>query len=90
MDKKESKLNSEYRTKDIYIASVLLAKGIELKGLESAENNKDFKLFVFSNSTECKSIVADFWNNEISIKARSLFDSLFALRNRLKAEKTTS
>jgi len=88
MDKKESKLNSEYRTKDIYIASVLLAKGIELKGLEPAEGNKDFKLFVFYKPVECEILVAAFWNNDLTLKARSLFDSLFALRNRLKAEVT--
>lgn len=76
------KLN-EYRTKDIYIASVLAV--CQSPVMLQPESN--FYWFVFNNPEECEQIVDDFWQNKLQVNAKDLVTAIKDLKTRVFAER---
>lgn len=77
---------NEYRTKDIYIASVLAVgqPSIQLK------QESNFYWFVFSNPKQCEQIIDDFWQNKLRVNAKDLVTAIKDLKTRVFTEKRQS
>ena len=76
----------EYRTKDFYLASCILASGEELSCLEQGEGN--FSVFVFNCLPEkAEQIVARHWNKKLMLPTRDLIQAINELKTRLHSNK---
>lgn len=76
------KIDDCYKTKDFYLASVLLAKGIKLIKLESISPRLFF--FVFEATKETSDIlISSYWNRELTISARNLIEAISELKTRI-------
>jgi hypothetical protein len=79
MDMKNEAIN-EYLVKDLGEASALLAKSAKLLRLQK-ENA--FFWFVFSNKQLCEEIAEKYWFGELLINAKSYYESMRTLKDRL-------
>jgi len=75
--------NSFY-TFDLGLASVLVTKGCEIIHLDKT-NRKKVK-FVFQDSEELGKTTEKYWNNELKINARTLFENQKILKNRIYSD----
>lgn len=76
----------EYRTKDFYLASCILASGEELNCLEQGKGN--YSVFVFNCLPEkAEQIIADHWSRELILPTRDLVDAINELKTRLHSKK---
>lgn len=74
---------NEYRTKDIYLASVLAANQLSIR----LQPESDFYWFVFSDPEKCKQLVNDFWQNKLNVNAKDLVTAIKDLKTRVFAER---
>ncbi len=74
----------QFRTKDIYEASALVASNALLVGLE---RDQGFYWFVFENATGCRKVSDAYWSNKLSILAKSYADAIRSLKDRIFANK---
>ena len=72
----------EYKTKDFYEASALLASKLKLLNLEQESK---FYWFVFDDFVECSRVSNLFWGNELSVLAKDYADAIRTLKDRLFA-----
>lgn len=68
---------SEYATRDIYFASVIRQAGIPLLRVEG---NGRQGIFVFENSPEIAAILSNYFNDQMRVSPRQLFESWKALK----------
>ena len=80
------KTNEEiyYSTYDLGIASSLVSKGYELISLDKANRQK--VKFIFQNEPGIDELVESYWIDKLEVKARTLFDNIRMLKNRLHSE----
>lgn len=74
--------NNLYKTKDLAEASFLLAKGKQLLILEREEKTC---WFVFRGTEECEQLVNSFWFGNSTIQAKSFYDAIQILKNKIFA-----
>lgn len=74
----------EYRTHDLGNASALLCSGFELLSLDKENPRK--ALFVFKKENDIEEIANLYFSDRLDVRARSFFDSLKALKNKLYSD----
>jgi len=75
---------NEYRTKDIYIAS-MLSLSEKLLRLETQSN---FFWFIFSNKQACEKKVNDYWQGETRVETKAFVNAVKDLKARVFSEGT--
>lgn len=69
---------SEFSTKDIYLSSVLKAFNVPIiKVLNSGRHG----VFVFKYSRELENLISQFFNDELKVNPRTLFESWKTLKS---------
>lgn len=76
-------MGQKFATKDIGEAAAILTSGIEFYGLEPGQG---FFWFVFKEEG-AKKASGDYWSSKLTVNAKSYFDSLRTLKDRLFAQK---
>lgn len=69
-----------YKTKDLAEASYLLAKDTLLLDIE---RQGKICWFVFENKVECQKLANDFWFGNSTIQAKTFYESIQTLKNRI-------
>lgn len=75
-------MQKQYKTKDIYEASCLVAKNQKLLTLEKEAN---FFWFIFDRRDDCLKLSDLFWRNELPVLAKDYADAIRSLKDRLFA-----
>lgn len=70
-----------FTTYDLGCSAALLCGGFELLSLNKENPHKS--LFVFRRADGIDDVVDLYWSDRLEVKARSFFDSIKALKNRL-------
>lgn len=79
--KKDSIKENTFRTTDLGLASALFAKQLELHNVDKS-NPKRVKFTFDSNGNEnAEELAKKYWNDELEVKAKKLFDSTRTLKN---------
>lgn len=73
-------MENEFRTKDLYEASVLYSLGKKVLRLEGSGNQY---WFVFADSDSCKEFSDLYWRGEIEVNAKSLVNCIRDLKDRI-------
>lgn len=73
---------NEYKTKDLAEASLLLVKNQKLIRLEREEK---IVYFVFDNKDTCEKLSNEFWFGESLVNAKSYYEAMATLKNRIFA-----
>lgn len=80
--------NEDYRnyvyTYDLGAAAALISAGFKLALLDKTNPNK--VQFAFEREAGIERVMDDYWANRLEVKARSFFDNLKMLKNRLYSE----
>ena|SRR3989344_786446 len=66
---------------DLGVSAALICAGFELLSLNKENPHKS--LFVFRRTDGIEEVVDLYWSDRLDIKARSFFDAIKALKNRL-------
>lgn len=69
---------SEFSTKDIYLACVLKQSGIPIVRVEG---NGRHGIFVFQNSDKIEKLYSDYFNDQLRVNPRQLFDCWKGLKS---------
>lgn len=77
-------MEDEYKTRDLYEAAYLIAKGLNLKRLERSTSSPRC-YFIFDNPPECKTTVAIFWNKQGTVDPKTYAETIRNLKDRLFA-----
>lgn len=73
-----------YKTKDLYLAAVLKTLGYKVENVETRPDTRA-RFFVFEGDIEkIEDDVARFWNNELNVYAKELYDSVQLLKDWLR------
>lgn len=74
----------EFFSKDFYICSVILAKGINL--LRIKKETDKYVFFVFDISPKkAEEIIQQHWNRELILPTRNLIEAIHELKTRIHA-----
>lgn len=73
-----------YETNDLALAAALVEVGYSLIRLNS--DNPRRVIFIFSNSENLESCIADYWQDRLEVNPKSYFDTLKHLKTRIYAE----
>lgn len=73
-----------FQTFDLGLASSLTSLGYELVGLNKSNPKK--AQFIFKRDSRTEKIVSDYWNGNLELNARVLFDNQKMLKNRLYSD----
>lgn len=73
-----------FTTYDLGVSTALLCAGFEL--LSVAKSNPKKALFIFKRENRIEDIVDRYFSDRLEVKARSFFDHLKALKNKLYSE----
>lgn len=80
--------NEDYRnyvyTYDLGAAAALISAGFKLALLDKTNPNK--VQFAFEREAGIEKVMDDYWADRLEVKARSFFDNLKMLKNRLYSE----
>ncbi|MEX0924424.1 MAG: DUF5659 domain-containing protein [Candidatus Paceibacterota bacterium] len=76
--------SSVFTTYDLGASAALLSSGYQLQGLEKTNSRK--VLFVFKRDKEIEEHANKYFSNQLEVKARSYFDNLKALKNKLYSD----
>ena len=74
---------NDFRTTHIYVASVLLELGVELKDVVPDTNNPRMSVFVFKDIESIDRIVDDFWGHKLLLDPLNCFNHEKNLKNRI-------
>ena len=74
----------QFRTKDIYEASALVAANLPIIGLEA---DSGFYWFVFESATACRKLSNSYWSNQLTVLAKDYADAIRSLKDRIFASK---
>ena len=85
----ESEYSPEDYTKylstfDLGAAASLVSAGFELVSLDKANPRK--VQFIFCRVIGIEKVVDDYWSDKLEVKARSFFDNMKMLKNRIYSE----
>jgi hypothetical protein len=72
---------SVFSTHDIGVSTALLCAGSELLDVEKSNPRK--AIFVFRKQVDTEEIVNKYFSDRLEVRARSFFDNLKALKNKL-------
>lgn len=75
---------NKFETKDMYLAAVLKTVGYEVTDLV-AKRGERARSFVFVSSDALDSTIYKFWNGELDVNAKGLYDSVQSLKDWLRA-----
>ena len=78
-----TKLDTEYFTRDLAEASFLLSKG---KLLQRIEREGRICWFVFPDKSECERLSNEYWFGNSLIPAKSFYEAIQTLKNRIFAK----
>ena len=73
-----------FTTYDLGCASLLLCLGFKLESLDRNDPRK--ALFVFKREPQIEEYANKYFTDQIKVRARSMFDSIKALKNKLYSE----
>jgi len=73
-----------YSTYDLGVASCLVSKGYILVSLDKTDRKK--VKFIFRSELGIDELVESYWTDKLEIKARTFFDNIRMLKNRLHSE----
>lgn len=74
--------HTEYQTRDIYISVILKSFDIPLLRIES---NGRQGIFVFKSTDALEQIISQYFNNELKLNPRAIFDNWKALKSQAYA-----
>lgn len=72
-----------YETNDLALAAALIEQGHTLDSLNSANPRR--VLFIFNNSKQLESCVADYWRETLLVNPKRYFDTIRHLKSRIYA-----
>ena len=72
---------NEYSTRDLWVAAVLLTKGLELKRIEWRSSTTAY--FVYPAPEACIKVVIEFWKGTLIVPAKDYAHSLKDLKFKL-------
>ncbi len=78
-----TKINNEYSSKDLAESALLLIKDQKL--LKMNRQGKTV-YFVFADKTRCEELSNQFWFSECLVNAKSYYDAILTLKNRIFAK----
>ncbi|MES2216408.1 MAG: DUF5659 domain-containing protein [Patescibacteria group bacterium] len=81
---REDDESSVFTTYDLGVSAALLCLGYELERLD--RDNPRKALFVFKKRHSIEAYANDYFSDQLKVKARSFFDSIKALKNKLYSE----
>lgn len=70
--------STEFKTRDLYLAVVLKSSGVPVVRVESSGSRA---IFVFKHSDRLDEIATKFFNKELRLEPRSLFDEWRSLKS---------
>jgi hypothetical protein len=73
-----------FTTYDLGVSAALLCSGCELSSIDKKEPKK--ALFIFRKKRKIEQIANSYFSDTLKVKARSYFDTLKALKNKLYAD----
>jgi len=62
-----------YKTKDLYVASLLFCLGVKL---QKAEKTDGILFFYFNDKEDCDDVMSDFYNRKIKIEPLKFIESI--------------
>ena len=72
------KAENVYSTKDLAVASLLLASEVKLTQIKDEDN---VCWFVFSDGATCKHLADSFWRNQAMVNAREFYNAMRTLKD---------
>lgn len=69
---------TEYQTKDLYLSVVLKSYNIPIIRID---NNGRHGIFIFKNGADIEKIISDYFNNNLRLDPRILFENFKALKS---------
>ncbi len=73
-----------WATFDLGCSAGIISAGVELVSLEKSNPGK--VQFIFLKNKNIEKVVADYWADRLEVKARTYFDNIKMLKNRLYSE----
>lgn len=73
-----------YSTYDLGVCSVLVSSGFELVSLDRTDPRKI--KFIFRKNPKIKELIEDYWTDRLEVRARTFFDNIRAIKNRIHGE----
>jgi len=80
----QAPLCEPWTTYDLGVSTALLCAGFELVGIEKSNPRK--ALFLFKKEARIEDVANQYFADRLEVKARSYFDHLKALKNKLYSE----
>lgn len=77
-------MENEYRTRDLYEAAYLTAKGLQLLRVDRVLDSPR-RHFVFDGSAKCKVLITEFWNKLGVVDPKTYAEAIRNLKDRLYA-----
>lgn len=84
MIKKLPNSGDDFATYDLGCAAALITANFELLALDKTNPRK--VQFIFRRESHIEKIVDDYWADRLEAKARSFFDNIKMLKNRIYSE----
>lgn len=81
MRKSSSAKSQAFLTHDLGCAAALTSTGFELVALN--KENPQKVQFVFSGTRNIEAVASEYWADKLPVKARTLFDNIKMLKNRI-------
>ncbi len=75
---------NRFSTYDLGCSSALISSGFNLISLDKSNPRKI--LFIFNRQVDIEKAVNNYWADTLKIKARSFFDNIKMLKNRIYSE----
>lgn len=76
--------NEVFATYDLGCSSALISSGLELVSLDKTNPRK--VQFIFRRENRIEKVVDDYWADRLEVKARTFFDNIKMLKNRIYSE----
>ena len=73
--------NEAFETSDLGLATALISGNYKLASLKRIAHNKVQFVFLFTASIN--KTIEDYWSDDLKVNARTYFDNLKALKNRI-------
>jgi len=71
-----------YKTRDLYLASLIFCKNFELLSVE-LDGSNSFFWFTFLNKDGCEKAEQAFFKNEVSVKAKDFSEAIKFLKRKV-------
>ena len=84
MIKKLDDQNNYFYTYDLGCSAALISAGFELISLDKANPRR--VQFIFCRKNNIEKVVNKYWTNQLNVQARSFFENIKMLKNRIYSE----